>query len=136
MTRLFFFTLVLMFLFIYAWSQYAAIIKAEVKTGRWSFYVSDVAVRDAEGSGVCSKESVEAKWGDVWVSVIMYGCGKAIVDVSLRPESTVPICIEPKGPVESMQKILLYPGQTVSVSYIFTSNGTLIFSIKEFVKCG
>ncbi|ACB39919.1 hypothetical protein [Pyrobaculum neutrophilum] len=95
-------------------------LRATAKTGSWSFYIAQ-----AELDKKC-KGTVEVA-GDK-VTVTIYGCKKAKVDVYIESRATVPLCLEPHGPVEGKARVRLSPGEGKWQTYVFTDNGTLTFT--------
>jgi len=115
-------------------------IDATVKTGKWSYTIEDTKVKvgdNAEKKGhgrskeerICGGGEVEVTWGARSVAVTMYNCTRAVVEVKIRSDATVPICLTPQGPVEGNQHIPLRPGDAVWRTFVFVGNGTLTFSV-------
>jgi len=105
------------------WSSVAKVVGATVKTGKWSYTIED-AYPEVEGGG-----EVVVTWGARSVAVSMYNRTRAVVEVKIRSDATVPICLTPQGPVEGYQRIWLRPGDTVWRAFVFVDNGTLTFSV-------
>lgn len=100
-----------------------------VKTGKWSY-----VIEKAEQQGQCKRGreegGVEISYTAKEVSVRFYGCNVANVRITIKADSTVPICLTPEGPVEGPQRIPLRPGRTATRTFIFYENGTLRFTVK------
>jgi len=115
-------------------------IDTTVKTGKWSYTIEDTKVKvgdnaekkgGGEGGGkkICGRDEVEVTWDASSVAVTMYNCTRAVVEVKIRSDATVPICLTPQGPVEGYQHIPLRPGDAAWRTFVFTDNGTLTFSV-------
>jgi len=126
------------------WSSTAEVAKvdATVKTGRWSYTIegADPRIEGGDSAGergrgrgkgakICGRDEVEVTWGARSVAVTMYNCTRAVVEVGIRSDATVPICLTPQGPVEGGQRIWLRPGDAVWRTFVFVDNGTLTFSV-------
>jgi len=117
-------------------------VDATVKTGKWSYTIEyahlKVEGRDnagekggGEGRGEknCKEGEAKVTWGARSVAVTMYNCTRAVVEVKIRSDATVPICLTPQGPVEGGQRIPLQSGDVVWRTFVFVNNGTLTFSV-------
>jgi len=115
-------------------------VDATVKTGKWSYTIEAAYPKGGAGAGgkgggggkgekICKRDEVEVTWGAGNVAVTMYNCTRAMVEVKIRSDATVPICLTPQGPVEGGQQIWLQPGDVVWRTFVFTGNGTLTFSV-------
>jgi len=115
-------------------------IDATVKTGKWSYAIEDAKVKGGDNAGkkgrggdneerICGGGEIKVTWGARSVAVTMYNCTRAVVEVKIRSDATVPICLTPQGPVEGNQHIPLRPGDAVWRTFVFVDNGTLTFSV-------
>jgi len=117
-------------------------VHATVKTGKWNYAIEDAKVKGGDDAGekgggrsrrgekVCGRGEVEVMWGVRSVAVTMYNCTRAVVEVTIRSDATVPICLTPQGPVEGGQRIPLQSGDVVWRTFVFVNNGTLTFSVR------
>jgi len=114
-------------------------VDAKVKTGKWSYAIEAAypKVEDTEERGrgggreekICRGGKVEVTREARSVTVTMYNCTRAVVEVRIRSDATVPICLTSQGPVEGYQHIPLRPGDAVWRTFVFVDNGTLTFSV-------
>jgi len=116
-------------------------IDATVKTGKWSYAIEDAKVKGGDNAGEkgggegrgeknCKEGEAKVTWGARSVAVTMYNCTRAVVEVTIRSDATVPICLTPQGPVKENQHIPLRPGDVVWRTFVFVNNGTLTFSVR------